>query len=628
MFPAEPVPETLGTYKVLKRLSGTGSTSVYLARLDGPMGFQRNCELKLVPNTAEGDSRFAEELAREAWICSRLNHPAIVRMYDFFEHEEKLVLVLEHVEGVHLDRFLRHLVSRRLKLGDASIYYIMQQVSGALAHAHTQTDQEGEPAPVIHRNIHPGNIVIGWDGQVRVTGFGLGKILGRTPDTVVGTVKGTPGYMAPEQSRGERATTKADIYAVGLLLWAMLAGRRPPVDGSRPAQISTLRPDVPQPVMAMIEAALSPKPEDRKTDCSIIEKTLIRVLRPELGKGELVRCIQSVHATIELEDAGGEDARRPTIPVKAKENFFVKVPGAARLPAESTEDGATEISPDDLEAVEEPAGDAASAAVSPPAQAKPGGAAESPSHIQFGAPPPLPAPPVVIATQVSGMTPAPSQVSAGLSGMTPAPGGQIHFGPPPTLPSGTPVFGAAPSGVPTSGTPSNVATEVTESRSLVPSSRSLFGTVIVSAATATLVAVVWIVVAYRAPQPQDGSATPGTSAAATTSALPTAVPLPPPPVPEVSTRPTAAPEPDAATLPAGAGYLTISFPVEASVYISGRYLGEANGPLQVRCGTWFVRLAQPGKNKYPEWLTKGQTVNVTCQGTTRLAMQPLPGKVP
>ena len=86
MFPAEPVPETLGTYKVLKRLSGAGSTSVYLARVDGPLGFQRNCELKLVPNTAEGDSRFAEELAREAWICSRLNHPAIVRMYDFFEH--------------------------------------------------------------------------------------------------------------------------------------------------------------------------------------------------------------------------------------------------------------------------------------------------------------------------------------------------------------------------------------------------------------------------------------------------------------------------------------------------------------------------------------------------------------
>lgn len=598
MFPAEPTPETLGAYKVLKRLSGAGSTAVYIGELKGPMGFQRVCELKLVPNTAEGDSRFAEELAREAWICSQLNHPAIVRMYDFFEQGDKLVLVLEHVEGVHLDRLLRHLVSRRQKLGDAAIYYIMQRVAGAMAHAHTATDQQGNPAPVIHRNIHPGNIVIGWDGQVRLSGFGLAKILGRTPDTVVGTVKGTPGYMAPEQTRGERATAKADVYAIGLLLWAMLAGRRPPMDGTRPAQISTLRPDVPQPVMAMIEAALSPKPEERKVDCGTIEKTLLRVIRPEIGKGELIRTIQSVHATIELEDTTGEETRRPTIPVKPKDamSFMVKVPGDARLPGESAAE--EELAAEELEPVEDSAPAQAIAGAPPLAPV------ESPSQVQFGPPPRL------------------------LPGM-PATGTPV-FGPPPSLPDGAPVFGPpppAPAGVPLA-TPSNLASEITQTRSLVSASRSMAGTIIVSAATATLVAVVWIVIAYRAPSSPSGAETALTTPA-TGSGAPAPLPpaLPPAPVPAETAKPAApAAEPDAESLPAGLGYLMVTFPGSANVYISGKYLGPANKPLQVRCGTWFVRLARPREAKFPEWVTVGKTVNVTCQGSTRMVMQPAPGK--
>ncbi|MGK3998382.1 serine/threonine-protein kinase [Sorangium sp. So ce1024] len=318
MFPTEPAPETIGAYKILRRLAGSGPTSVYLGRLDGPLGFRRVCVLKLVPNTAEGDPRFADELAREASICATLNHPAIVRMFDFFEHSGRLVLVLEHVEGVSLSRLLQHLANRQQKLADAAVYYLVHCIAGALAHAHGATDEHGSPTPIIHRNLHPDNIVIGWDGQVRLTGFGIGKILGRTPDTIAGVVKGAPGYMAPEQSRAERVTVKADIYGVGLLLWSLLSGRRPPSDGTRPPPIASIRPEIPRPVVALLETALAMSPDNRKITSPEIEQTLAKVARPEKGKAELVTRVQSAHATIEVEDADPEEDRRPTIPVKGK----------------------------------------------------------------------------------------------------------------------------------------------------------------------------------------------------------------------------------------------------------------------------------------------------------------------
>ena len=86
MFPTQPVPERIGAYRIVRRLSAAGSADVYLGRMEGPMGFARTCALKLVPDPLGGDARIAAELAREATICAALNHPAIVRMFDFFEH--------------------------------------------------------------------------------------------------------------------------------------------------------------------------------------------------------------------------------------------------------------------------------------------------------------------------------------------------------------------------------------------------------------------------------------------------------------------------------------------------------------------------------------------------------------
>ena len=287
MFPSEPVPERIGAYKVLRRSSGAGSADVYVGRMEGPMGFSRLCTLKLVRNTIEGDAHFAEELVREAAICAVLNHPSIQRMFDFFEHDKNLVLVLEHVEGVSLDRLQDVLGRHKARLDDKTIAFLGRALSGALAHAHAAKDEEGTPTPVIHRTMHPENVLIGWDGQVRLTGFGLGKILGRSPDTVAFVIKGAPGFMAPEQARGERVTPKADVYGLGVLLWSLYAGTKPPEVGTRPKPLATLRPDLPKELTSAIDAALEPSPDKRKVSCQDLERVLNKAPGIEEGQKDL-----------------------------------------------------------------------------------------------------------------------------------------------------------------------------------------------------------------------------------------------------------------------------------------------------------------------------------------------------
>jgi serine/threonine-protein kinase len=297
MFPAEPVPEKIGTYQVVKYVGHNGSADLYIARAEGPLGFSRQVNLKMVRCALDDDARFAEELAREASICARLNHPGVVRMFDFFEHERRLVLVLEQVEGAGLDRLLAHLARRKQRLGDGAIFFLGGQLAAALAHAHASTDEDGNLSPVIHRDIKPENVLIGWDGQARIAGFGLGKILGRTPDSIAGTIKGTPGYMSPEQTRGERATVRSDVYGFGVLLWSLLGGKEPPTDGSVLQPLGELRPDLPRELVAAIDAALEPSPDRRRISCAELAQWLAKLVKPDAGREELRQKVLWLRAT-------------------------------------------------------------------------------------------------------------------------------------------------------------------------------------------------------------------------------------------------------------------------------------------------------------------------------------------
>jgi serine/threonine-protein kinase len=692
VFPVESIPERIGAYRVLRRLTAPGPAETFLGRAEGPRGFARECVLKRMKNTIEGNERLAEELSREAAICSRINHPAILRMIDFFEDAGHLVLALEYIDGTALDQLLDHLAERRVKLGDAAAFYIGHRVAGALAYAHAATDDQGVPTPIIHRNLHPSNVVIGADGDVRLTGFGVGKILGRTPDTAIGTIKGTPGYMAPEQARGEPVTAKADTYGMGLLLWSLLTGLKPPQDGTWPAKISTLRKDLPREIAAVIDASLDRFPGTRRITCGEIERWLGKVASDEKGRRELKEQMLTLADELSEVDIEGDiegdievepevATRPPAAPAAAPANPFQGVRFGPPAPVEVKIQPAAPEGPkargdwrqslpdvdnlDDLiDSVRSPDRSRVSEPTLPQSRAYPPAPPLPPSPAPIAAPvmPPaprpaiapvaiVPAPPIASAPRVAPApaardtpvvvimaatspkvaaqpVPAASVILAPSVAIVPAPTAT----PPPEPAISAPVFGAPPvfsPGPPPVASSSSRASALPDgvppprqrppSPSLLAASRRTLGTggtIGVSALTATVVVVAAFVLRDRPPAPRPAASV----------ELAPVVAIAPPPVPSAASpapiaSASAAP-PSTAGLPAGFGYLTVTSPALADVYISGKRLGPANEALEVRCGRWFVRLAAPREGRYPMWVSRGETVDVGCQAATRIEILP------
>jgi eukaryotic-like serine/threonine-protein kinase len=212
----------LGRYQIVKRLGGGQTSEVLLAISRGPHGFERIVVLKRLLPQYEWDASMGRMLATEAVAYARLTHPAIVRLYDFFEVDGHAVLVLEYVDGPSLAELTRILAARRETLSDPAAIYVASRVFAGLAAAHAARDpRSGEFAPVVHRDVSPGSVLLPWDGFVKLGDFGFAKV-GDTNDTRHGLLKGTLGYMAPEQVLGERVTPRTDVYAGCLMLRELL----------------------------------------------------------------------------------------------------------------------------------------------------------------------------------------------------------------------------------------------------------------------------------------------------------------------------------------------------------------------------------------------------------------------
>jgi serine/threonine protein kinase len=218
-----------GKYKLLDRLATGGMAEIYRARYTAAAGVTKEMVIKKILPAFADNRRFVQMFIDEARISVGLSHGNIAQVFDFGEIDGEYFLAMEFVDGQPLSRALKRLRERGIAfLPSTFAAYIALQVCRGLHYAHTRLDSEGKPLNIIHRDVSPQNVLLAYEGQVKLVDFGIAKarMAGRD-ETQTGAVKGKYLYFAPEQARGRDLDARADVYAVGVLLYEMACGRLP-----------------------------------------------------------------------------------------------------------------------------------------------------------------------------------------------------------------------------------------------------------------------------------------------------------------------------------------------------------------------------------------------------------------
>ncbi len=220
-------PARLGRYELLARLAAGGMGEIFLARLEGAAGFEKLFVIKrILPHLAD-DPRFRAMLVAEARIASMMTHANICQVYELGETDDRqLYIAMEYLEGVTLLPLLRKLSKESGALDLGFVAGVIQQATDALHYAHELRDRGGDSLGIVHRDVTPTNLFLTDTGVVKILDFGIAKVKDVSSNTQAGTVKGKYAYMAPEQLRGAAVDRRADVFALGVVVYEMLALRR------------------------------------------------------------------------------------------------------------------------------------------------------------------------------------------------------------------------------------------------------------------------------------------------------------------------------------------------------------------------------------------------------------------
>jgi serine/threonine-protein kinase len=296
-------PRFVGRYELLVRLASGGMATVHLARARGVAGFERLFAVKLCHPHLLEDPSFVTMFLDEARLAALIRHPNVVATVDVGT-EEELYMVMEYVEGGALNRLqraARRAPEKRLPL-PASMRVALDALAGLHA-AHEVCSADGTPLLLVHRDLSPQNLLVGTDGLTRITDFGIARAEARLHQTTGTTLKGKVAYMSPEQLQGGEVDRRSDLFALGVVLWEMLTGRRLFVgesrgeiahavsDGPIPAP-SMVVPGLPRTLDPVLEAVLARDPERRPGTALELSETLEATDLPVAGHrevGDLVR---------------------------------------------------------------------------------------------------------------------------------------------------------------------------------------------------------------------------------------------------------------------------------------------------------------------------------------------------
>jgi serine/threonine protein kinase len=272
--PQRPEATRLGSYEILRKLARGGMAELFLARTVGPENFEKLVVLKkILPNFAE-NPKFVRLFLDEARLAATLDHPHIAHVYDMGKVDGNYFFTMEYIHGQDVRATLRRTARFDQKFPLDHTVLIVHAVAAALHYAHERRKPDGSLLDIVHRDVSPSNILISYDGAIKLVDFGVAKAATSSVKTRTGTLKGKIAYMSPEQAKGSPVDRRSDVFALGIVLWEMITTQRlfkgdndlatiQLIINSKPQPPRELRPECPEELERISLKALSNDPETR-----------------------------------------------------------------------------------------------------------------------------------------------------------------------------------------------------------------------------------------------------------------------------------------------------------------------------------------------------------------------------
>jgi len=312
-----------GPYELLDRVAVGGMAEVFKAKRSGVSGFEKIVAVKRILPHLSDNQEFVDMFVDEAKMVAGLTHPNIVQIFDLGRIETSYYIAMEYVHGRDLRTILRRAKDRGLRMPLDLALRIANLVSSALEYAHRKKDERGRPMEIVHRDVSPQNILISFEGDVKLTDFGIAKAATKASTTDRGALRGKLLYMSPEQAWGRPMDRRSDLFSLGLVLYETITDQKPFLGGGGGNEMSVLEtvrecrigpprevnPRIPDELDRLVVKALAKDPDERFQDAAEMGRGLERVLRerPAPSATELARFMEILFDREEREEAVPED---------------------------------------------------------------------------------------------------------------------------------------------------------------------------------------------------------------------------------------------------------------------------------------------------------------------------------
>jgi serine/threonine protein kinase len=312
--------DRFGPYQLIDRVAIGGMAEVFKAKRAGVEGFEKIVAVKrILPHLSE-NKEFLDMFVDEAKMVAGLAHPNIVQIFDLGRIEKSYYIAMEYVHGRDLRTIMRRAREKGLRMPLDLALRVVSQVCAALEYAHRKKDERGQPMQIVHRDVSPQNILISFEGEVKLVDFGIAKAATKASNTDRGALRGKLLYMSPEQAWGRPIDRRSDVFSLGIVLYETVTETKPFVGAGTEVSILELvrqclitpareiNPRVPEVLDRVIMKALAREPDERYQDAGQMQRGLERFLRerPPVSARDLARFLELLFDRTEREDGGSE----------------------------------------------------------------------------------------------------------------------------------------------------------------------------------------------------------------------------------------------------------------------------------------------------------------------------------